>query len=320
MRVLITGASGFVGRHLASFCLARGAETIGLGRRSPGGFEPVPGLEAYRQCDLRDGIAATKVIKETRPDWIFHLAAEASVARSWQAPTETLINNLLAAANLLEATRNEAGHARALLAGSSEEYGPPSTTRTSENQPLRPQNPYAQSKAAIGSLAAFYADVHGLKLVRTRAFNHTGPGQSEAYVVSSLARQIALAEINADTDNPIITTGNLDIRRDFTDVRDVVRAYWLALERGEADVFNVCSDRAVAISEVLAGLRTHTGLEFEHRTDPKLLRAAEVMETRGSHDKLTEATGWRPEIPLAQTLGDTLDWWRATLRAKTAPA
>jgi GDP-4-dehydro-6-deoxy-D-mannose reductase len=198
-----------------------------------------------------------------------------------------------------------------LAAGSGEQYGPVAEDRlpVGEDEPFRPQNPYAVSKASADLLAGFYADAHGLRVVRTRAFNHAGPGQSDAYVVAAFARQIAEAE-RAGLEELVIETGNLAPRRDFTDVRDVVRAYWLAVEQGEPAIYNVCSGVSVPVADILARLADLTDLRVEQRTDPARLRKHEVMDIRGSHERLTEATGWQPEIALETTLADTLDWWR----------
>jgi GDP-4-dehydro-6-deoxy-D-mannose reductase len=207
--------------------------------------------------------------------------------------------------------RSSAPEAVVVVAGSGEQYGPVPEERlpVTEDEPLRPQNPYAVSKAATDLLAGFYADAHGLRVVRTRAFNHAGPAQSEIYVVSAFAKQIAEAE-RAGLDELVLETGNLEPRRDFSDVRDVVRAYWLAAERGEPGIFNVCSGVSVRIADILARLAALTELRVEQRTDPSRLRKHEVMDIRGSHERLTAATGWRPEIPIERTLADALDWWR----------
>jgi GDP-4-dehydro-6-deoxy-D-mannose reductase len=183
-----------------------------------------------------------------------------------------------------------------------------------EREPLRPQNPYATSKAGADLLAGFYADAHRLHVIRTRAFNHAGPGQSDIYAVSSFARQIAVAEAEG-LSAVDVATGNIEVRRDFTDVRDVVRAYWLAAEGCEPGVYNVCAGRATAIADILAGLSSHTELDVRQRTDPGKVRKHEVMEIRGSHELLTGCTGWEPEIPLDDTLRDTLDWWRSRVGA-----
>jgi GDP-4-dehydro-6-deoxy-D-mannose reductase len=296
MRALITGAAGFVGGHLSSLAAARGAEVIGPPRE---------------ELDLLDADAVRALVADARPDAVFHLAALASVGDSWRSPAETLDNNMHATLNLLEGMRASAPDAVVVVAGSGEEYGPVPAERLPvvESEPLRPQNPYAVSKAAADLLAGFYADAHGLRVVRTRAFNHAGPAQSESYVIAAFAKQIAEAE-RAGLDELVLETGNLEPRRDFTDVRDVVRAYWLAAERGEPQIFNVCSGVSVRVADILARLAALTELRVEQRTDPSRLRKHEVMDIRGSHERLTAATGWRPEIPIERTLADTLDWWR----------
>jgi GDP-4-dehydro-6-deoxy-D-mannose reductase len=297
MRALITGAVGFVGGHLTDRLAADGAEVTGPSRD---------------ELDLLDADATRRAVADLQPDAVFHLAALASVGDSWQAPAETFDNNTRATLNLLEAVRAEAPGAVVLHAGSGEQYGPVREERlpVTEDEPPRPQNPYAVSKAAADLLAGFYADAHGLRVIRTRAFNHAGPGQSDGYVVSAFARQIADAE-RAGRSELVIETGNLAPRRDFTDVRDVVRAYALAVERGEPATYNVCSGVSVPVADILARLAALTDLRVEQRTDPSRLRKHEVMDIRGSHDRLTEATGWQPEIALDRTLADTLDWWRA---------
>ena len=297
MRLLITGAAGFVGGHLSAAAAESGHEVSGPSRE---------------ELDLLDPGAARRAVADVRPEAVLHLAALASVGQSWDDPAQTFDNNTRATLNLLEAVRAEAPEAVVLTAGSGEEYGPVPEERlpVTECEPLRPQNPYAVSKAAADLLAGFYADAHGLRVVRTRAFNHAGPGQSDAYVVSAFARQIADAE-RAGQSRLVLETGSLEPRRDFCDVRDVMRAYLLLAERGEPSIFNVCSGVSVPIADILAGLARFTDVAVEQRTDPSRLREHEVMDIRGSHARLTEATGWEPEIALETTLSDTLDWWRA---------
>jgi GDP-4-dehydro-6-deoxy-D-mannose reductase len=206
------------------------------------------------------------------------------------------------------------------VACSGAEYGPigPGSLPVTEEHPLRPQSPYAASKAAVDLLAGFYADAFGLKVVRTRAFNHAGPGQTDDYVVSTFARQIAVAEANGGKEGKLtIETGDIDVRRDFTDVRDVVRAYAMALEAGSpGQVYNVCQGQSIAVAEILAELSRHTDLEIEQRTDPARLRLNEARDFAGSSARLTEATGWRPEIPLSETVSAALEWWRVEVRSE----
>jgi GDP-4-dehydro-6-deoxy-D-mannose reductase len=317
MRVLITGATGFAGRHLAAAFAGQGATVIGVGRRPAAEADPPEALSSYLEGDLTDAGRTEEIVQSTALDLVFHLAAEASVVRSWKDPAGVINANLASTVNLLEAVRQYASRARVLLACSGEEYGPPEHLPVTEEHPLRPQNPYAVSKASVDLLGGFYNEAHGLHIVRARAFNHAGPNQTDTYVVASLARQIAEAEASPETEEPVeIAVGNIDVRRDFADVRDVVRAYRAALERADPGVYNVCIGRAIAIRDILAGLASHTALEVEYRADPDLVREHEVMEIRGSHDKLTQATGWQPEIPLEQTLRDTLEWWRTKLAAE----
>ena len=208
------------------------------------------------------------------------------------------------ALNLLEAVRAEAPDATVVAVASGEVYGTPETLPIGEDAPLRPRNPYAVSKASADLLAGFYADAHGLRMIRARAFNHAGPGQADTYAISSFARQVAEGAGR-------IVTGNPDTRRDYTDVRDVVRAYRLLAERANPGVYNVCSGRSASTTELVAGLAEAAGVAVEHVVDPALVRAHEVMELRGTFERLRAATGWEPEIPLARTLSDSLAWWRA---------
>jgi GDP-4-dehydro-6-deoxy-D-mannose reductase len=301
MRVLITGAAGFAGRHLVEHLIALGHDPIGVGRSPDAPFEG-----EYLTLELRDGAAVRDAFRGARPDWIVHLAAEASVPRSWAEPAETLRNNLETTLSVLEAT----GDAAVLVAGSGEIYGPPQALPVTEAHELRPQNPYAVSKAAADLLGSFHADAHGTRVIRTRAFNHFGPGQTDLYVVAAFARQIAEAERAGET-TVTVKTGDLEPRRDFTDVRDVVRAYALLLERAEPGAYNICSGVSRSAASILAALAQESPLEVRHETDPARLRKHEVMDIRGSHDKLTEAAGWQPEVPFEQTIRDTLDWWRS---------
>lgn len=312
MRVLITGATGFAGSHLTELCASLGAAVVALGTQPRTAASPLEHVENYIQADLAVPDEARRALAEAAPERIFHLAAAGSVAHSWTHPLDVLRENHLITLNLLEAIRTDRPTASVLVACSSEEYGPPARLPVTEDAPLRPQNPYAASKTTADVLAAFYGDAHGLNVARARAFNHAGPRQSEVYVVSGLARQIALAE-RSGADEVTVTTGNLDVRRDFVDVRDVVRAYWRLLEDGGADVYNVCAGRSVSIADIIAGLAEHTALAVGQETDPALLRQNEVMDVIGSYEKLSRATGWEPEIELSRTLGDALAWWRGEL-------
>ncbi len=291
--MLITGASGFAGRHLVAACQADGDE--------------VSTAPPSRVADLRDAEAAAGVVAAARPDVVYHLAAQAHVGRSWEDPATTLHGNLAMTLNMLEAVRAQAPSAVFLLVGSSEEYGPPLQVPTTEDELLRPANPYAVSKASCDLLGGLYAGAHGLRVIRARAFNHSGPGQEPVYAIASFARQVALGG------DPVrVVTGNADTRRDYTDVRDVVRAYRLLAARGEPGIFNICSGVSFSAREVVATLGRVAGVEVIHEVDPARVRPNEVLEVRGSFARLHEATGWEPSIPFEQTLLDTVEYWRAT--------
>jgi GDP-4-dehydro-6-deoxy-D-mannose reductase len=269
------------------------------------------GVDAYA-IDLLDGPTVLEGVRALQPEVVYHLAALASVPASWERPGDTLVENALATLNLLEAVRSECPGARVLVVGSGEIYGPPETLPVTEDAPLSPQNPYAVSKAAVDLLAGMYASAHDLDIVRVRAFNHAGPRQSTEYVVSALARQVA-AGLEAGEDPIRVVTGNPEPRRDFTDVRDVVRAYRLLGGDSLAGACNVCSGNAVSVAELLDMLRQVVEREIDHVVDSARVRAHEVMEIRGSFERLRETTGWEPEIPLERTLADAVAWWRGQL-------
>lgn len=261
--------------------------------------------------DLLDAAAAARAVRDTRPAVVYHLAALASVARSWEDPVAVLTANVAAALNLLEAVRAEAPAARVVIGSSGEVYGPPATLPVTEEAGLRPQNPYAVSKASADLLGGLYADAHGLHVVRARAFNHAGPGQTDTFAVGSFARQVA--EGLAAGRRPVrVVTGEPDTRRDFTDVRDVVRAYRM-LADAPAGIYNVASGVSRSARDLVARLGAVAGVEIEHVVDPALVRPHEVADIRGSHARLTAATGWEPRIPLDTTLADAVAWWRERL-------
>jgi GDP-4-dehydro-6-deoxy-D-mannose reductase len=247
---------------------------------------------------------------------VFHLAALASVGRSWDEPRRPLVENHEMTLNVLEAVRQEAGDARLLFASSGEVYGPPDQLPVTEDAPLRPQSPYAVSKAGTDLLSGLYADAFGLRVVRTRAFNHAGPGQSDTYVIGTLTRQIAEAEATGD-DNVVLRTGNPASRRDFTDVRDVAAGYLAAVEL-DPGVYNVASERAASVRELVEAAAGSTELEVAHEIDPERVRDHDVPEIRGSAKKLRDASGWQPRLPLDQTIADALTHWRRVLAAARA--
>lgn len=225
------------------------------------------------------------------------------MGRSWEAPGDTLRVNGEMTLNLLEAVLAETPEARVLVASSGEVYGTPATPPVREDAPLRPQNPYAVSKAQSDLLAGFYADARGLHVVRARAFNHAGPGQGDHFALSSFARQAAAGASE-------IRCGALHTRRDFTDVRDVVRAYLALLQHGESGgVYNVCSGRSTSTAELVALVAGAAGRELTPVPDPARVRPHEVADLYGDPSRLLATTGWAPAIGLEQTAADTLAWW-----------
>lgn len=313
MRVLITGITGFVGSHLAEHALERGAEVHGTvrWRSRMDNVEHVVDRLQLHDCDLRDAHAVDAVIDRIRPERIFHLAAQSYVPTSWTAPRETLTDNVVCQLNLLEALRRHDHDAPIQVAGSSEEYGlvHPDETPITEDNPLRPLSPYAVSKVGQDLLAYQYFRSYGSRVVRTRAFNHTGPRRGEVFVTSNFAQQIA--RIEAGLQDPVIRVGNLEAERDFLDVRDVVRAYWVSLERCEfGEVYNIASGVAWRIRAILDLLLAQTDREIDVEEDPARLRPSDVELLVGDGSRFHEATGWEPRIPFERTVRDLLDYWR----------
>jgi GDP-4-dehydro-6-deoxy-D-mannose reductase len=267
------------------------------------------GAGEARALDLVDRAALSDLVREQRPEVVYHLAALSSVGRSWDDPAATLQRNVATDVNLLEALRRQAPHARIVWVSSCEVYGLPSQLPISEDAPVNPANPYGVSKAAGDLLAGVYGDAHGLEIVRARPFNHTGPGQLSMFLASSLARQGAAARA-AGVASVRVVTGNPHTRRDFTDVRDVVRAYRLLASRAAQGIYNVSSADSISTAEQVQLLGDLIApIRVEHVVDSARVRSHEVMELRGSNDRITRETGWRPEIPFRQTMSDALDWW-----------
>lgn len=318
MRVLITGITGFVGSHLAEWALERGAEVVGAlrWRSNTEHIEHVRDRLTLIQSDLRELSSARELVERAAPDYIVHLAAQSVPAASWQTPAETLMTNAISQMNLFEAIRQLAARSRFLVIGSSEEYGLvyPEELPVRETNPLRPLSPYAVSKVTQDLMGFQYWKSYGLDVVRARAFNHEGPRRGDAFATSNFAKQIA--EIEAGLRKPVVEVGDLKPSRDFSDVRDIVRGYWDLLERGTAgDVYNLCSGMDWTIERMLTLLLAQSTVgSIEVRTDPTRLRPSDILVLRGSFAKIESAVGWRPRIPLEQTLGDLLEYWRRRIR------
>jgi GDP-4-dehydro-6-deoxy-D-mannose reductase len=323
-RILITGITGFAGSHLADFVLAErpGVEVWGTyrWRSRRENIEHLEGKIRLVEADLGDQTSLRRALEAARPEAIFHLAAQSFVPTSWTAPAETFDVNATGQIHLFEAIRALGIDPVVQLACSSEEYGLvlPHETPITETNPLRPLSPYAVSKVAQDLLGYQYFRSYGLRAVRTRGFNHEGPRRGEVFVMSNFAKQIAAIE--AGVQEPVVRVGNLDSVRDFTDVRDMVRAYWLAAERGEpGEVYNIASGKGITIRALLDRMLAHARVAVEVRTDPARLRPSDVEVLLGDSAKFRARTGWEPTIPLERTMVDSIDYWRGRFAARTQP-
>lgn len=340
MKVLITGITGFAGSHLAEYLLEREeVEIYGIcrwrsrmdnleelarrGKLNASGVEVnitdaamfkghcQPRKVNLLQGDIGDASSMVKVMDVVCPERIFHLAAQSYVPTSWNAPAETFHVNVIGQINLFEAILQVGIDPLIHVAGSSEEYGLvyPDEVPVKESNPLRPLSPYGVSKVAQDLLARQYYHSYGLKTIVTRGFNHTGPRHGEVLSCSTFSKQIA--QIEYGLKEPVIHVGNLEAERDFTDVRDFVRAYWLVLERGiPGEVYNIGSGTARSIRSVLDLLLSMSRVRIEVRQDPARMRPSDVMILCANDDKFRKQTGWKPEIPFEQTMADLLEYWR----------
>ncbi|MBN1163842.1 MAG: GDP-mannose 4,6-dehydratase [Candidatus Krumholzibacteriota bacterium] len=333
MKALVTGAYGFVGRYLAAELSRQGWAVLATDKCRPD-RQPVgpvlrafqqgegrevekPGLPSafppgteYRMVDLMDAAELMRLIGDWKPDAIFHLAALSAAGKSFQDPRATLQVNVIGTLNLLEAVRKASPLTRILVTGSGEEYG----IRSREEMPLGedcsldPVNPYAASKAAQTILARQYHRAYALEIVITRSFNHSGPGQSDVFVLPSWAKQCARIKLQGRS--PRIRTGDTSVIRDFLDVRDVCRAYFLLVRKGRSgEIYNVCSGRGLMLRDALQMLLNNVPGEITVETDPALRRPVNAPVLIGDNRKLREETGWRSQIPVETMLQDLASWW-----------
>jgi GDP-4-dehydro-6-deoxy-D-mannose reductase len=305
--LLVVGARGFVGEHLLSAAPAAGFSVVAAARGSG---------EADLVCDLCDDRSVSEAVKAAEPDAVVNLAGLSSVSRSFEAPVEAFEVNTVGAVRVLEAVACHAPEAHVLCVSSGDVYGsiPESRLPATEENEARPLSPYAASKAAMELACSQYGEAAGLTVTVVRSFNHTGPGQSDGFAASSFARQIAEAE-RSRAAHVVLRTGNLELTRDFSDVRDIVRAYLMLLEGRIAGVFNACSGQPVLLRALVDGLSEHARIPVRAEVESARLRGAEVASLYGSSLRLQERTGWKPELPLSRTLGDLLAWWRERLAA-----
>ena len=323
MKILITGVTGFAGSHLAEYLIGQDHMVAGTYRpRSP--IDNIAGFHDRLnliECELTDPSSVRMIFGKFNPDMIFHLAAQSFVQASWTAPQFTMMNNITAQLNLLDAMRERNINPRFLVAGSSEEYGKVRLNDfpITEAIPLKPLSPYGVSKVAQDLLGYQYYQSYKLNIIRTRAFNHTGPRRGEVFATSNFAKQIALIE--AGQRENVIRVGNLEAERDFTDVRDVVKAYFQILQDGRVgDVYNISSGKARTIGSVLDLLVSLAKVEVKVEVDKSRLRPSDLPKLEGSNEKIKSVTGWQPSISFEQTMSDLLAWWRARIKSGYSPS
>ncbi|MEO8286596.1 MAG: GDP-mannose 4,6-dehydratase [Chloroflexota bacterium] len=315
-RVFITGAGGFVGKHLLRYLTYNTDwELYGNARHRPD--DPALAAVNWLAIDLTDHEEAVASVAQMKPDYVIHLAAQSNVQRAFQDPESTIINNIVSELNMLEALRKAAPQARIMITGSSEQYGmvQPQYIPIDEDTPFRPNNPYAVSKVTQDMLALQHFLSYGQKTIRVRPFNHIGPGQTEHFVTAAFAKQVALIE--AGEQEPVIYVGNLEAERDFTDVRDMVRAYHLAITLGEpGEVYNIGYGKGRSIQWILDTLVGMSSVKVEVRQDPARMRPSDIPSLVCNPARFKHRTGWEPEIPIEQTLRDILHYWREEVGGK----
>lgn len=303
-KILITGGMGFVGKYLITQLLSEEVHVTRL--------ENEPDCNVFAEChvlDICNSSAVDNLVKLIKPDIIYHLAGQSSVAVSWKNPQLTVDVNIKGAVNLLEAVRKYSPESKVLLVGSSEEYGFIGDKPVNENDVSSPANIYAVTKYSQEMLGKVYYNAYGIKTVMTRSFNHIGAGQLPVFVISDFCRQAV--RIEKGLSEPVIRTGNIEVMRDFTDVSDIVRAYIKLAECGRyGEVYNVGSGNAVSIKFMLDIILSMTDAEISVEKDPARYRPADVMKIEADISKITADTGWKPEIPLEETIKSIMDYWR----------
>jgi len=319
MKILITGVTGFVAAHFLDYLnkTEPGSEVLGIARHADD-FDSTqyPALNIrLRLIDLLDKEAVKKALSDFEPEYILHLASVSSVALSWQMPLESFVNNTNIFLNLVEEVRVAKIKCRILSVGSSEEYGdvPEHELPLTEAHSLQPVSPYAVARVAQELLSVIYAKGYQLDIVISRSFNHIGPGQKDRFVVSSFAKQLVQLAAGNKTEKKILT-GNLDIIRDFLDVRDVVKAYYLLLKKGQrGEVYNICSGRGILLKDILVKISQALGIQIIIETNPALIRPNENKKVTGSFKKIQAELGWQPELTLEESIQDLIAYWKTKI-------
>lgn len=315
-KVLITGITGFAGSHLADYLIKKGNYEVAgtcLDKKTVSNLDSSKDNVTLHELNLLDGAATTKLIQDEKPDLLFHLAALTSPRSSFDNPKDTFVNNVAAQINILEAVKKYSMETKILVVSSAEVYGLVSKENLpiDEDTPFNPTNPYAVSKLAQDYLGLQYNLSHKLRIVRVRPFNHVGPRQAPGFVISAFAKRIV--EIEKGNEK-VMKVGNLSSKRDFTDVKDMAKAYVLALEKGkEGDVYNLGSGKSYEISRILEMMIGMSKIDIKTEADQSLMMPSDNPELICDPSKFAALTGWKAEIPIEKTLQDTLDYWRGII-------
>ncbi len=316
MRLLITGFTGFVSQHFLALLNKEehGSVVLGIDKNLPdfdfSGYRNIS--ITFENIDLLNRSATDKMLDSFQPEYILHLASVSSVAQSWHTPLDSFVNNTNIFLNLVEQIRLKKSKCRILSVGSSEEFGEVTEKELplTEEHPLKPVSPYAVARVSQEMLSKIYADGFSLDIIMTRSFNHIGPGQRDVFVISSFAKQLVQLAKKKSSNNTI-TTGNLSVIRDFVDVRDVVKAYYLLLKKGRSgEVYNICSGKGIILKEIISKMSDLLGIIVDTEVNPQLVRPNENKKVIGSYQKIKQELGWQPEIEISKSLADIIDYWK----------
>ncbi|MEP6683076.1 MAG: GDP-mannose 4,6-dehydratase [Parafilimonas sp.] len=314
MKILITGFAGFASRHFLNLLSKKeeGCEILGLDRN-----DITFDIKRYKnincktiQTDIKDKVALLKVLQNFSPDYILHLASASSVHYSWQHPSEVFLNNNSIFLALLDAAKEYEKAVRILSTGTSDVYGVSATEKEplKETTAIHPANPYAVSKASQEMIAKIYVDNFSLDIIQTRSFTHFGAYQKDNFVLAKFAKELQL--IKKDKQPPVLTTGNIDVIRDLTDVRDIVNAYYLLLKNGKTgEIYNVCSGKGRSLRNALEEMQNQLSMHVDLKLDETLLRKGEIQSIVGNNEMIKADTGWQPEITFEKSIADLLDYW-----------
>lgn len=316
MKLLITGINGFVAFHFLEFLSKKDEkiEILGIGRSSESNLDnQFPNLNfSYKSIDLLNKDKVSLVISEFRPTHLLHLASVSSVGHSWHYPQESFVNNTNIFLNLIDQIRIEGIKCRILSIGSSEEYGIVDKINIpiKESCPLNPVSPYAVARVSQEMISKIYSTGYNMDIIMTRSFNHFGPRQKEVFVISSFAKQLVDISKNMSSEHTV-TVGNLEIVRDFVDVRDVVKAYYLLLKYGKkGEIYNICTGKGFSLAEILNKMCDLLKIEIDIKINLELIRPSDNPIIIGDYKKIQSELDWNPEINIEQSISDTLKWWK----------